>query len=68
MEQDMTAIDKTCDAVYNIVPGLPSTFSLEVEDIIDRSETDIPCHLGQFAIVCVVMAPAPRLIGFNAMF
>ena len=64
----MTAIDKTCDAVHSVVPGLPTTFSLEVEDIIDRSKTDIPCHLGQFAITCVLIVPAPLIVSFNEMF
>jgi hypothetical protein len=68
MEQDMTTVDKTFDAVHSIVPGLPSTFSLEVEDIIDRSKTDIPCHLGQFAITCVLLVPAPLIMSFNGMF
>jgi hypothetical protein len=68
MEKDMNAIDKACDAVHSIIPGLPTTFSLEVEDIIDRSKTDIPCHLGQFAITCVLIAPPPLMVSFNEMF
>lgn len=64
----MTAIDKTCNAVHSIVPGLPTTLSLGVEDIIDRSKTDIPCYLGQLAISCVLIAPSPLMISFGGMF
>jgi hypothetical protein len=64
----MTTTDNTCDAVPNIVPGFPSTFSLAIEDIIDRSETDIPCHWAQFATACVLTAPAPLMISWDEMF
>lgn len=64
----MTTTDKIRDAVHSVVPGLPTTFSLKVSDIIDRSKTDIPCHVGQFANTCVLIAPAPLLISFGGMF
>jgi hypothetical protein len=68
MEVRMTTTDKIRDAVHSVIPGLPTTLSLEVEDIIDRSKTDIPCFLGQFAVTCVLIAPAPLLISFGGMF
>jgi len=64
----MTTTDKIREVVRSIVPGLPTTFSLEVEDITDRSKTEIPCFLGQFAVTCVLIAPAPLLISFGGMF
>ena len=63
----MTAIDKTCDAVHCIAPEPPSAFSLQVDDVINRSETDIPCNWGRFAIACVLIAPTPLMISFSEM-
>jgi hypothetical protein len=68
MEQNMTTVDKTFDAVHSIVPGLPSTFSLEVEDIIDRSKTDNPYNGGQSAIAFVMLVPVPLYMTLNRMF
>jgi hypothetical protein len=56
--------DRICDPIHSIIPE----FSQPVEDVINRSETDIPCHLGQFATVCVLIVPAPLTISFNGMF
>jgi hypothetical protein len=68
MEQDMTEIDKTCDAVHSIGPDLSRVCSLQVVDVINRSETDIPYLGGEFASSFVVIAPAPLVISFNEMF
>ena len=64
----MTAIDKTSDAVQCTASELPSAFSLQPEDAINRSETNIPCDTGRFATSCILIAPVPLVISYNEMF